>query len=103
MLTLLMLLLLLLLLLQVLEYLREKGGVFGEGVTDIDKVFTAATNGDAYYVLYCVVARARYVVQFIVLIGIRIILLHSMYAVHVVTSARSTCKMLTECVSALCE
>jgi hypothetical protein len=51
----------------VLEYLRAKGGVFGEGVTDIDKVFTAATNGDAYYVLYCIVARARYVAQFGVL------------------------------------
>jgi hypothetical protein len=61
----------------VLEYLREKGGVFGEGVTDIDKVFTAATNGDAYYVLYCIVARARYVVHFALLMNV-----YSYYAAY---------------------
>ena len=44
---------------QVLAYLHEKGAVFGEGVTDMDKVFSAAAAGDAYYVLYCIVAKAR--------------------------------------------
>ncbi|CAM9417182.1 unnamed protein product, partial [Phaeothamnion confervicola] len=41
---------------QVLAYIRQKGGVFGEGVTDPAIVFEAAAQGDAHYVLYCIVS-----------------------------------------------
>lgn len=40
----------------------EKGGVFGEGVVDKDRIINAATIGDHNYLTYCIAAMPRYII-----------------------------------------